>query len=206
MAKIKRVLSTIIFLFSFFGLTNISAGELTDLSIGAGFINQFIGKFQTTREGDENSFEPRLYLETSVTYDLDTMLTFTPEAALVWPGGGEEEYISRYVYYFNFLVGWRPVEYWSFKVGPGFYFTTISGDGGTDDLPNGIGIDSFPVPDGPSTSRNLTGNLAVEYYYWPLDISIKAETLFFNPFDSVRRAYSYTLSLHYHFRDRLWTN
>lgn len=192
----------LIFLFTLW--TSSVSAELTDVSLGTGLINEHIGRFQTNRGGDTNSFEHRVYFNTSAQYQLFEQWIIIPEAGLLWPGGAtENDYTSKYSYFFNGHMGFTPMEDLILMAGTGFYFTTINGDGGSASLPNGDNFTSFPVPDGASTSRNLLAIVGAQYKFLN-EWSAKAQLFTFNLLSSRNRSFSYTLSVQYHFGDSLW--
>ena len=182
-----------------------SSEGLTDLSFGIGLIDQYVGQIQTSSQGGTNSLDYRVFLTTDLTYSLNSTWHIIAEAGFLWPGGEDDELTSKKSYFINGLLGYRPMDELLIKAGSGFYMTTISGDGGTADLPNGLGVDSFPVPEGDSTSRNVTTNLGLSYFP-ALDYSINTEFIIFNLFNSRNRSLSYTLSFSYHFGDSLWND
>lgn len=180
-----------------------SKAQLSDWNFGLGVMNQTPGRYQTEVGGDKSSMENRVTLETGVVYDFDQDWSLLADFGLLWPGGTEEDYISKQVYYLNLHGGYALNTDWLLRLGTGFYFTRISGDGGTVSIRNGNGFTDFFVPEQSSISQNLTVNIATEYFI-DQDYSLKGEVFLFNPTDSRNRTYNIALTFRYHLGDSLW--
>jgi len=177
--------------------------NFSDLHFGAGLMNQYIGKFQKEANGDTSSFNHRLTLEAGTEYKLNETWSLLGYFGFLWPGGSEDEQISKQTYYLFGEVGHWLSEQLLIKSGTGFYITSISGEGGTKALRNGTGTTNFFVPDQSSSARNVTLNLGAEYFYWD-NYSTQFKILAFNPLNSRNRTFNYALTFHYHFGDSLW--
>jgi hypothetical protein len=84
------------------------------------------------------------------------------------------------------------------RAGTGFSFTYITSDGGNEVLRNGSGTESFPLPDGASTTRNVVANLGLQTRFlqtWQAQL----EVMMFNPGSSFNRSFSYFLGVQYLF-------
>ncbi len=175
------------------------------ISLGAGLINQHLNHYQTNRAGDKNKFDhhPFLSLEGSYSLNQEASWHLIAEGGFVWPGGNDHEYISKISYFANGHLAWKPSQHWQGRLGAGLFMTTISGDGGSAELRNGGSLQSFPIPKGRSTARNVTSLASLSFH--PVEqYSLKFQTYVFNIANSRNRTFSYTLSLHYHFGDSLW--
>lgn len=179
--------------------------NLSDWNFGAGLMNQSPGRYQTTVAGEKSSFNNRLALETGLVYDLYEDWSLHGDFGLLWPGGNDETFISKQVYYLNGHIGYEVASDWFLRAGAGLYFTRISGDGGTASIRNGTGFTNFPIPEETSTSRNATLNLAGEYFFDP-EYSVKLETFLFNATSSRNRTYNVALTLRYHLGDYAWAD
>ena len=82
--------------------------------------------------------------------------------------------------------------------GTGFFISRISGKGGTEDLNNGNGTVSFPVPDTTVYSRNFIVNFGLGADFDP-QWSADLHTYVFNLLKSEDRAFSIAINGTYHF-------
>lgn len=198
---IKKV-GLIIFLPFFFITTN-AFGQLTDWHLGAGLMNQSPGRYQTEVAGDKSKMNNQPTLQTGLVYNFDEDWTFHGDFGFLWPGDTEESYISKQVYFFNAHGGYALSKKWLIRLGTSFYFTRISGDGGTTSIRNGNGFTDFYVPEQSIISQNTTLNIAKEYFFHK-EYSVKGEVYVFNPISSEKRTINLALTLHYHLGDSLW--
>ncbi len=203
-STIAAVKPTFFIGFSFALLSCLTANaQFSDLNLGAGLMNQSIGKFQDSSDGSKSKFNHRLTLEAGLEYDLNSDFFLAGDFGALWPGGADEDYISKKVFYFNFHAGYSLSEEFDLRLGTGMTLTTISGDGGTTELQNGVGTTSFIIPDQSTTARNITFNIAGLYHFHP-EYSVKLELLVFNLINSRNRTFNYALTARYHFGDSLW--
>jgi len=174
----------------------------TDIFAGAGNLTQFVGRVQTDESGSTNSFEFNPYITGGASFHLFESFTFDPELSFDFPDSGDDKYITTWTYWIQMPVAYRYRDL-KFKLGPGFLFNRISAEGGTVTLNNGTGSSDFPIPNGSSTSRNLTLNLAVEWNFVK-DVSGKVEGWAINLTDSESRSFNYAFSFYYHFGAPSW--
>jgi hypothetical protein len=186
-------------------MPQIARASFVDLNFGAGLMNQAIGRYQTDVSGEKSSFNNRLALETGLTYEWNPSWHLFMDLGFLWPGGSEESYISKQVYYLNGHFGYKLTDEIILRYGGGLYLTQISGDGGEASIRNGTGFTNFPIPEETTTARNVTFNLAGEYYLHK-EYSTKLEAFIFNPTNSRNRTYNLALTLRYHFGDSLWAD
>jgi hypothetical protein len=179
--------------------------NFSDLNFGAGLMNQSIGKFQSSSDGSRSKFNHRLTLEAGLEYDLNADFFLAGDLGALWPGGTDDAFITKRVFYANFHTGLNINEEFSFRLGGGLTFTNISGEGGTVELQNGTGTTSFIIPDQSSTARNVTFNIA-GLYHFDSEYSVKLETFVFNIINSRNRTFNYALTARYHFGDSLWND
>lgn len=182
-----------------------SSAQFSDWNFGLGVMNQTPGRYQTEVGGDKSSMNNRVALETGLVYEVAEDWTVHGDFGLLWPGGAEEDYISKQVYYLNLHGGYALTSDWLLRLGTGLYFTRINGDGGTVSIRNGNGFTDFYVPEQSSISQNLTVNMASEYFF-DKDYSLKGEVFLFNPTDSRNRSFNVALTFRYHLGDSLWKN
>lgn|GEM_PF-605301 len=186
-------------------MPQIVRASFVDLNFGAGLMNQAIGRYQTDVSGEKSSFNNRLALETGLTYEWNPSWHLFLDLGFLWPGGSEESYISKQVYYLNGHFGYKLTDEIILRYGGGLYLTQISGDGGEASIRNGTGFTNFPIPEETTTARNVTFNVAGEYYFHK-EYSTKLEAFIFNPTNSRNRTYNLALTLRYHFGDSLWAD
>ena len=181
-----------------------TASEFTDFSFGAGLIDQFENRMQTSESGDTNKLDTRLFFESELTYSFNENWKMHPTIGLLMPGGTEDEFIHKFSYFINLVGSYTPVDNLYLRLGSGIYITHISGDGGTTELPNGIQVgQEFPIPEGTAIARNIIATMGIQYFIY-VDWSLKLESFLFNSFDDEKRALSHIFSIKYHLQDSLW--
>lgn len=176
--------------------------SITDAFVGFGNLTQFVGRIQTDDSGSTNSFEFNPYLTAGASFHLLNSLSFDPELSFDFPSSGDDGYIKTWTYWVQLPMAYRYKEF-KFKFGPGFLFNKISAEGGAVTLNNGTSTSDFPLPNGSSTSRNLTVNLGVDWEFID-DFSTRLEGWVINLSDSESRSFNYTLSFYYHFGAQSW--
>ena len=174
---------------------------LKDFNFGVGNLSQFIGRLQTNEAGDRNglTFEPFVGAEFRI--DLTPRWSLAPEFAVGLPREGRDSNITKLTYWVSGSVGYSIRDY-ILQAGLGLFMNRVSGSGGSSELPNGTGTDSFPLPDGSATSTNLTTHIGLRYFFLP-DWSAKTQLHVYNLEDSDERAVSWLLMFSYHLGDFL---
>tara|TARA_R110000868_G_scaffold334233_4_gene594950 strand:- start:12967 stop:13560 length:594 start_codon:yes stop_codon:yes gene_type:complete len=168
----------------------------SDLAFGIGNLTHQAGKVASD-VGSVSYFDFRPVLQLSYRYEFSKEFSFIPELGVTLPETSEDETYSTLYAFMNAPLAWH-YDYWTIRFGPGFFFTRISGKGGTLRLQNGATFDEFPVPNGTATTRNLTWNLGVQAAFdkeWSARFDLSVLKLF----DSKRRAVNHLLTLNYHF-------
>lgn len=185
----------------FFLLCNVSQASfkerITDLNVGLGNLTTHVGKVQKNEGGDTRKFDLNPFVILGAKFHLIDLLSLYPEFGFTIPRSESDEDITEWNFFTLAILGYEVYD-WTFRFGFGFYFTRISADGGTKDLPNGSGTTSFPIPEGASTSRNVITNLGVEYFFLK-ELSARVEASVLNVTSSLARTFNYTISVHYHF-------
>lgn len=175
-------------------------GYPSDFTVGVGNITQFVGKVQTDTAGGTNGFEFSPYLNFGLELPLPFFkLSILPQLGLLIPKDGRDKRINKFEYFIIGDIG-RHFSDFLIRLGAGLFMTNINSDGGTQELQNGNTTTAFYMPSRSYTARNLILDLGVEYMphkKW----SVRTEALVFNAEDSLDRAFSYTISFHYHFSD-----
>ncbi len=183
---------------------SVTLSAIEDVSFGIGTQTQFVGKVQTDESGSTNKFEFNPYFTTAAEVSLTENLSFYPEFGFLYPDSTKDPLISKMTYFFLGSLGYE-VRDWVLRAGLGLSMTKISGKGGTQVLNNGNQPESFPMPEGSATSRNVILNLGTDYFVHS-DWSARAETSIYNPVNSRNRSFTYQLAVHYHFHDILGLN
>lgn len=168
----------------------------SDFSMGLGSLTHQAGKIATD-VGETSLIEFRPTLVASYRYELASEWSFIPEIGIALPETSEDETHSTLYSFLNLPIAYH-IENWNVRFGPGFFFTRISGKGGTLRLQNGTGFDEFPIPDGSATTRNLTWNLGTQYNF-DQDWSARFDMAVLKLFDSEKRAVNHLLTVNYHF-------
>tara|TARA_R110002072_G_scaffold276051_1_gene437456 strand:- start:202415 stop:203014 length:600 start_codon:yes stop_codon:yes gene_type:complete len=197
----NRLFISIILLFSI----SVSS-SWDDLNLSLGVIDPFVNKVQTSAAGDTNKLDYKPLLEVSGQYSINEDWKILPSFGFVVPGDNDtrDDNITKLSYYLLGNLAYE-IRDFSIRAGTGMYITYISGKGGTESLPNGLGVDSFPIPDESVNTRNVVLTLGGTYHFHK-DVSAKLETMLFNLHTSRNKAVTYTLVATYHFHDSLWGN
>lgn len=168
----------------------------SDFVMGVGNLTHQAGKYASD-VGSVSYFDFRPVLSASYRYEYSPEFSFIPEVGISLPKTSDDETSTTLYSYLN-----APIAYhfsgWTFRFGPGFFFTRISGKGGTLRLQNGNTTDEFPVPNGSATTRNLTWNLGAQAHF-DKDWSARFDISILKLFDSEKRALNHVLTLNYHF-------
>lgn len=170
-----------------------------ELHLGGHLINQDIRKIQTDENGSLNTFRPKPFLSGELVFDVYENLSWQPSLGLGLPHSGRDPNIKRWSFYTFFPAGLQ-VEKFTILLGPGVFFTRLSSKGGTAELDNGTGTDSFFLPEVSSTSANLVWDLAFRIQVQPR-LSFRGDVFISQLMNSERRSFSTSFSLHYMFGD-----
>ncbi|MFA6237503.1 MAG: hypothetical protein WC635_09275 [Bacteriovorax sp.] len=168
-----------------------------DMGASLGNLCEFVGKIQTDDSGGTNvcSFNP--YLAAFVDYPINNRFLLSPEVGFSFPQSGRDESIDKMS-----IVALANAKYkfsnYHLIAGLGLFFTRIAGSGGTQELSNGTGTSSFPMPESTVYTRNFILNLGFGADFdkeWSADI----HTYVFNALTSEDRAFSIAINGTYHF-------
>jgi hypothetical protein len=173
----------------------------SDLYVSLGNLCEFIGTYQTDDEGTKNgcSFLPTL--SGSLDYYLTPKFALSPQIGLTMPKSGADDNIKRMTFFALANVKYK-TNYANLIGGAGFYFTRISGPGGEEELNNGSGTDSFPLPKEAVYSRNFILNLGLGLDF-NKEWSGELYSYVFNALKSEDRAFSVGATISYHFGEVL---
>ncbi|MEC7276236.1 MAG: hypothetical protein VXV96_07940 [Bdellovibrionota bacterium] len=194
----KKIILTLLM-----GLCTVSKADIYDFNLGVGLMNEAVGRYQTDVNGDKSLFNNKLALEAGASFPLDDDQAWRlhGDLGLLWPSG-EVSYITRNVFYMTANLGYSFTKEFEWRLGGGFYFTRISGEGGTVPIQNGDSTTNFPIPEEASISRNVTLNTSFNYEFYQ-DVSVRTEAFVFNPLNSRNRTFNVALTLRYHFGEVL---
>lgn len=117
------------------------------------------------------------------------------------PKSGVDENIKRMTIFALANIKYK-TNYVDLISGAGFYFTRISGPGGEEELNNGNGTDSFPLPSDAVISRNFIINLGLGLDF-NQEWSGEVYSYIFNALKTEDRAYSVGATVSYHFGEVL---
>lgn len=173
----------------------------SDLNVSLGNLCEYVGTYQTDSDGSKNtcSFLPALSL--SYEHYFTTKFAFAPQIGATLPKKGADDTINRMTLYVLANTKYK-TNYVNLIGGMGFYFTRLSGPGGEQELNNGNGSDSFPLPKDAVYSRNVIVNLGLGLDFTDT-ISAELYTYIFNATSSEDRAFSIGLGATYHFGEVL---
>ncbi len=168
-----------------------------DTTLSVGNLCEYVGKIQTDDNGATNLCQFNPYLAGSLDFHLTSNFILSPELGFSVPKHGRDENINKMTFFFLANTKYK-FSVFHFISGLGLFFTRISGSGGTEDLNNGTGVSSFPLPDSTTYSRNFIVNLGLGADFnkeWSAD----AHTYIFNLLKSEDRAFSIAINGTYHF-------
>lgn len=168
----------------------------SDFAVGLGNFTHQAGKIATDI-GKTSLIEFRPVLAASYRYEMTPEWSFIPEAGVTLPETSDDETHTTIYAFVNAPLAWHYGS-WSFRGGPGFFFTRISGKGGTLTLQNGTSSDAFPVPSGSATTRNITFNFGTQYAL-DREWSVRFDMAILKLLDSEKRAVNHVLTFNYHF-------
>lgn len=168
----------------------------SDFSMGLGNLTHQAGKYASD-VGTVSYFDFRPVIAAAYRYEFNSEFSFIPEIGATLPETSEDETYSTFYSFINLPLAWH-YDYFTFRFGPGFFFTRISGNGGTLKLQNGNSTDEFPVPSGTATTRNLTWNLGLQAAF-DKEWSARFDLSILKLFVSEKRALNHLLTINYHF-------
>lgn len=168
-----------------------------DATLSLGNLCEYIGKIQTDESGGTNVCNFNPYIAGSYDYILNKRWALSPEIGFSIPQSGRDENINKMS--FTLLANAKyKFEMAHFFAGAGFFITRISGAGGTQELNNGNGTVSFPMPETTTYARNFIVNLGLGADFnreWSADL----HTYIFNLIKTEDRAFSVAINGTYHF-------
>lgn len=198
------IFSRVVFITVFFN-ASVFAQFSKNLSykVGLGALTQYTGEVQVTRSGEKNGIDPKTFLKLSGDFNFKKNFSLLVDLGIGIPFHNEDPNISIMHDFFDVAIGYRPINWFSAKLGIGYFFTTIWGSGGTQTLNNGTSQDDFTVPSGPSFARNLISTIGLKFFV-PHGITINFDTYFFNFFSKRNGAKTYLLSVDYELEKVIW--
>src|SRR3989339_110771 len=171
--------------------------NIYDAFIGLGVYSLEPGKVQINDSGKMNSYEFQPTITVGYVWDHNRFFLLTQEFGMTFPSTVRDDNISKFQMYFNSDLGLRlgPT---IIKSGIGFYYTSISGPGGTEKLRNGDNITYFPLPENSNASLNFIADSGAELYLGK-SFSLKVQLFFFNLIsDKAEMNTAYLATLNYH--------
>lgn len=188
--------------------------------LGVGNYTEFVGDIQVNTEADTNKFDFVPYLNTNLELRLYKSFSWRPELAMTLPKSEESDAIKTTVYMIRSDFAYS-LSAFKFLIGPGYFVTKISGDGGTMQLNNGTnGNQTFYLPSETSYASNYTLDIGVEVRFdanksksnkrkrknikinTTDSIGFKAQAHVFSLLNSEKRQWAYTISLNYFFSSK----
>jgi hypothetical protein len=167
------------------------------LEVGVKNLSHFVGKVQVDDQGGTEKFDIALMFAGLAHFPINEEFSFSPELGLGLPSKGRDENIKKYQFYLLLPASYSAGQF-LFHFGPGFYFSHLTSDGGTEVLQNGNTTEAFFLPSGATTARNFILTAGADWMFYP-DFLIKTQLFVFNAEASENRAYSYLLGLTYNF-------
>ncbi len=168
--------------------------------VGAGIYVPSVGSWQIDQAGGSNAFQFNSYLFTHHHFPLSAEHAFRPGLGYVFNRNTYNTSYTKNSILLRYEMSYFFDENLAFLYGLGNIITEIRGKGGLQRLQNGNSYSYFYNPAVDTVrSYNTTLNLGVEYFFVE---TLAAElSLYILEFLSKeRRAFSYSLSVHYNFR------
>jgi hypothetical protein len=165
--------------------------------IGLQTLTQGVGKIQTDETGSTNKFDFVPLFNFGARFGLSPDFSLGLELAQSLPKSGEDSEIKKYYTLLSVPFNYHLGQDWVFNLHTGFFFTHITGPGGTKNVPNGTGTSDFFLPEGTSSAMNYIFGTGVQYLT-PYKISVRADIFTFNTISSSSRYVNYTIGLQYH--------
>lgn len=194
-SKLKPTIA-LCFLFTF--LSN--SAYAYDLAIGFGNFSEHIGVAQTDDQGNKAwlTFNPYLQFKTNFQFDILPKSDFIEtNIGVTLPKSDRDPNTSRLKYYINANYK-HHFESLYLSVGTGLFFTRVWANGGEEELDNGTGTTSFPLPDRAATARNMIVNMSIGKRI-DQEINLELHTFIFNIENSEDRSFTVGLNLSYFF-------
>lgn len=173
------------------------ATKLISLEFSLGNLCEYIGKIQIDENGKKNfcQFNPIFY--STFKSELIKEINWALDAGITLPEKGRDQNITKFSFFLLYNLQYQ-YSFITFESGLGFYFISISGNGGVEDLNNGDGNSSFPLPSENHISSNLVTNIGTKFTI-NNDWSTSLKFLFFNILNSSSRTLSVIFSLNYNY-------
>lgn len=171
-----------------------------NISLAIGNLCQYIGKYQTNKNGDKNLCEFRPHIGINYTHKINQKISLYPQFHFNIPQNSRDK--SSLKFNFATLVNIKFAPHktlpLSYIAGAGLYFTNFIGKGGSVTLNNGQDQESFPRPKEYKMSYQPIINVGANYR---INKKFSTETFLytFNLFDGKKRAFSLGLNVNYHF-------
>lgn len=191
--KISNYPSVILLFFYLFA----SSARSYDVTLSFGNLCEYVGKVQTDEEGSTGLCQFNPYLASSFDYPLTSEFILSPEVGFSIPKSGRDENIKKMNLFLLANTQYKLTNL-HFIGGLGLFFTRLSANGGTEELNNGTGTSSFPLPDSAVYTRNFILNLGAGFHFHP-NWSADLHTFIFNLLTSEDRSFSIAFNGTYHF-------
>lgn len=187
-------------LFGLIVFMTIHSAYAYDLAIGLGNLSEHIGVAQTDDQGNKAwlTFNPYLQVKTNFQFDLLPKTDFIEtNVGITLPKNDRDPNTSRIKYYLNANYK-HHFDSLYLSVGTGLFFTRVWANGGEEELDNGAGTTSFPLPDRAAVARNMIVNFALGKRI-DQELNLELHTFIFNIENSDNRSFTAGVNLSYFF-------
>lgn len=181
-------------------LVTINTAYAYDLAVGLGNFSEHIGVAQTDDQGNKAwlTFNPYLQIKTNFQFDILPKTDFIEtNIGITLPKSDRDPNTSRLKYFINANYK-HHFESVYLSLGTGLFFTRVWANGGEEELDNGAGTTSFPLPDRASVARNMIVNLALGKRI-DQELNIELHTFIFNIESTDNRSFTAGINLSYFF-------
>ena len=170
--------------------------ELSRIGFNAGSLTEFVGKVQTSSNGDTRTFELNPTIGASFLFPLPSKFEVIPEINWVLPRKTGTDKVYKNLFMFRADGAYRLWDWFRLRVGTSIMLLNTHGSGGKVSRDNGNGQTTFYRPDSNSSSFNNTFDLGAEFLLG--DWGFRAQTFTYSLFNAERRQHSYLLMATYY--------
>jgi hypothetical protein len=173
-----------------------STKNFKTLNVTLGTWMEFYDHMQTTESGElNNDFEFTPYIALAAEYKLPESQFIIPEVGYVFREKTSDGSTTIDRLFMRADYAYMPREWIRFRLGSSFIIQTIAGDGGSKELPNGSGTETYYVPEERRNSYNQTLDYGVEFFIDRLTTKFQGHVYAFAIEEE--RMTTYTLSINY---------
>ncbi|MBF0360383.1 MAG: hypothetical protein HQK49_05190 [Oligoflexia bacterium] len=173
---------------------------LSKMSVAVGNLTHYANAVQINYGGKKNTFawNPFIKFGYNLGFGETKKWSFNPSYTLVYPDHNGDTHTKQFISFTSFDFGYFVVDNLQCKLGAGFFFYNVSGDGETEDLRNGGSTSTFYVPKYSKVSINSSLDMGVGYRILSF-LSADLDVYILSLNREVSKQYNYAMSITYYF-------